>query len=646
MKILHIEDSVEDAELVRMVLTEEWPESSIDVTDNLLELTSHLSGGKYDVILSDYSLGSFTGLDALRIAQEKSPNTPFIFLSGTIGEDRAIEALRAGAKDYVLKDRMKRLVTAIHRALQDAEDQRNREEADRRLRKQAEALDKARDAIIITDLEGFVGSWNRGAERIIGLVPEGAIGRQLEEVLGAGAFDELQKAEKALEKADDWRGELHLDGQNGKPLVIELGITLIRNDAGEPESRLCIGTDVTEKKALEEKFLRVQRLESIGMLASGIAHDLNNVLAPILLAAPMLRDHVSDPADVSLITTLEKSAERGAGLVRQILSFASGVGRDKQEIQVKHLLRDTATVIKETFPKNIRLQHSSSSSLWPIVGNPTQIHQVLLNLCVNARDAMPSGGILTLRAENCFLDAAAATAIDGAQPGAWVVLHVEDTGTGIPLQTLARIWEPFFTTKEAGKGTGLGLATVRGIVENLKGFIVLKTEPGRGTSFRVYLPAADSTESEKTDPQVLSFAVRGNGELILVVDDEAQIREAAAATLTHYGYRVLLAKDGTEALALFAAQTGEIDVVITDFNMPNLDGGALAKVVRQMNPNVKILAMTGMNNGGRNPNARGFENAVMLKPFKGEALLLAVNQLIHPEAAPQSLLHPAYPECA
>jgi two-component system cell cycle sensor histidine kinase/response regulator CckA len=427
---------------------------------------------------------------------------------------------------------------------------------------------------------------------------------------------------------------------------MELSITLIRDDAGEPESHLCIGADITEKKSLEEKFLRVQRLESIGMLASGIAHDLNNVLAPIFLAAPMLREHATDPVDISMLTTLEKSAERGAGLVRQILSFAHGVGGANQQLQVKHLLKDTVSVIKETFPKNIRLEHSVAPNLWCITGNPTQIHQVLLNLCVNARDAMPSGGTLVLRAENCLLDETAAQAIEGARPGAWVVLHVADTGTGIPLQTLARIWEPFFTTKGEGKGTGIGLSTVRGIVENYKGFVDLKTELGHGTSFRVYLPAAEDAQIEEAGQLAVPFAVRGNGELILIVDDEVQIRDTASATLIHYGYRVLVAKDGTEALALFATRSTEINVVITDFNMPNLDGSALARVVRQMNPNAKILAMTGLNSSGRSLHGPHPEGAVLLKPFKAEALLFAVNKLLHAETAQEAERHPAYPECA
>jgi two-component system cell cycle sensor histidine kinase/response regulator CckA len=631
MRILHIEDSAADAELVRVMLTEEWPDCVIDVITNPLDLVARLDKETYDLILSDFSLGSFTGLDALKIVQERIPGTPFIFLSGTIGEDRAIEAVQAGAQDYVIKDRMKRLVTAIHRAIRDSQERRHREVAERRIREQADLLNKARDAIIVTDMDGLVTFWNQGAGRICGWTSADVMGRRLDDVLGTGVHADLEKARIALEQADEWRGELRLHDNKGKGLVLELSATLIRDGVGRPRSRLFMGTDVTAKKSLEEQFLRVQRLESIGMLASGIAHDLNNVLAPIFLAAPMLRERASDPGDIRMITTLEKSAERGAGLVRQILSFAHGVSGANQIVQVRHLMRDTTSVISETFPKNIRLEDSIGADLWPVMANPTQIHQVLMNLCVNARDAMPNGGKLRLRVENCMLDDLAAKEIDGARPGAWVVLHVEDTGSGIPPDVLAHIWEPFFTTKEVGKGTGLGLSTVRGIVENHKGFISLKTQPGQGSVFRIYLPAADVVDRGSDTGSVHPFAIRGNGELILIVDDEPQIRDVTAATLSHYGYRVLIAKDGADALALFATRTGEIAVVITDINMPNLDGATLVNVLRHLNPKVKILAMSGLASGTLDPKIQKLAGAVMLKPFRAEALLSAVNRLLHPE---------------
>ena len=288
-------------------------------------------------------------------------------------------------------------------------------------------------------------------------------------------------------------------------------------------------------------------------------------------------------------------------------------------------------MISETFPKNIRLVDDFSADLWPTMADPTQIHQVLLNLCVNARDAMPNGGVLSLKAENCMLDERAAKKIEGAMAGAWLVLHVEDTGTGIPPEALGHIWEPFYTTKDADKGTGLGLSTVRGIVEHHRGFISLKTQPGRGTTFRVYLPAAEiPAKTGHLDP-VRPSSVRGNGELVLIVDDEAQIRDITAAILSRHGYRVLIAGDGSEAVSIFAARSSEISVVVTDMSMPNLDGSVLANIVQHLNPAVKILAMSGLSSGGGESKMQRFTGAFLFKPFKVEALLQAVNKLLHPE---------------
>jgi two-component system cell cycle sensor histidine kinase/response regulator CckA len=269
-------------------------------------------------------------------------------------------------------------------------------------------------------------------------------------------------------------------------------------------------------------------------------------------------------------------------------------------------------------------------NLWPIMADPTQIHQVLLNLCVNARDAMPDGGTLSVSAENALLDEVTARRIEGARPGAWTVLHVEDTGSGIPEEVLARIWEPFFTTKGEGKGTGLGLSTVKSIVASHNGFISLKTQTGRGTTFRVYLPAAEvetigriiNVEPPKRD--------RGNGELILVVDDEPQIRDITATMLSRNGYRVLTASDGAEAVAVFATRSAEISVLITDMIMPNLDGAALANIVQHLNPRVKVLAMSGLSSAGRGGKTAKFGGAFLFKPFKIQSLLAAVSALLHP----------------
>lgn len=476
MKILHLEDSPQDAELIHAMLLEEWPDCRIDAVATKDGFAAALTANP-DVILSDFSLGTFDGLDALKIAQAQVPDIPFIFVSGSIGEDRALEAVRSGAHDYVLKDRMMRLTIAIRRALSESGESRRRREAELRLRELVEYIDKSREAIAVTDLEGRYTFWNGGAARITGWSAAEALGRTVPEVLGlpTGAGDPYGQ----VRDTGEWRGELAITAKDGQRVIMDVHVTLIRDDAGRPKGMLRVGLDITEKKRMEEQFLRTQRVETIGMLAAGVAHDLNNVLAPIVFGAPLLRARAApDSPEAKLLAAMEKSAERGTALVRQITGFARGSGGERCEMQIAHLVRDLSGVILETFPKNIAFEHHFPADLWTIHAQPTQIHQVLLNLCVNARDAMPTGGKLTVRASNQTLE-----------KGRFVVVEIVDTGTGIPPGILEKIWEPFFTTKGAAQGTGLGLATVRGIVENHQGFVDVKTAEGQGTTFVLGLPA-------------------------------------------------------------------------------------------------------------------------------------------------------------
>ncbi|MDI1336040.1 MAG: PAS domain S-box protein [Lacunisphaera sp.] len=407
----------------------------------------------------------------------------------------------------------------------------------------------------------------------------------------------------------------------------------VRNVAGAIYRIVGVADDITDRKQLEEISLRAQRLESIGLLAAGISHDLNNVLAPISMAVSLLRHKLSESGDLRLLDILEKSGERGAGLVRQILGFVHGIGGEARLVQVKHLLHDIAGIITQTFPKSIALHEKVPNDLWPVLANPTQIHQVLLNLCVNARDAMPSGGTLTLCAENCVLDAVAARAIEGAAPGAWLMLQVADTGTGISPGVLARVWEPFFTTKAAGLGTGLGLSTVRGIVATYQGFTTLQTAPGRGTIVSVYLPAdlKSLAASDSTHPHPVAH---GRSELILLVDDEKSIRDIAEAILVKFGYRVVTAADGAEALEIFEVQGTEIALIITDLDMPLLNGSTLAGLLRASRPALKILAMSGIASLYTRAKPCEFATAFMSKPFTVEILLKNVRELLHGPDAP------------
>jgi len=408
--------------------------------------------------------------------------------------------------------------------------------------------------------------------------------------------------------------------------------TPIRDAGGVIVSIGGVARDITERKNAEELMLRAQRLENIGMLAAGIAHDFNNALAPIMLVGPLVRKHVSDANALRYLDIVERCTERGVGLVRQLLSFARGAVGKRQLLQARHVLRELGELAEVTFPKAIHVETLLPGELWPIQANVTQIHQVFLNLCINARDAMPQGGELTLTAANCTLGAAAAARIPGARPGRFLTVEVRDTGMGIPPEVLARIWEPFYTTKGEGIGTGLGLSTVRGILHQHDGFVTVQTRVGHGTAFMVYLPAAEGADPGRTGPRTAQPA-RGEAELILVVDDEEPVRLMAAQILSDYGYRVVTARDGAEAIAAFAPRAAEIRLVLTDMDMPMLGGKDLATALRRMQPALHILAMSGTDSLG-SVTHNEFATAFLAKPFQAETLLSIVRSALDSPAPP------------
>src|ERR1035437_7366342 len=345
----------------------------------------------------------------------------------------------------------------------------------------------------------------------------------------------------------------------------------VRNEAGVIYRVVGVAQDITEKKALEARFFRAQRLESIGTLASGVAHDLNNILAPIMMAAPIIRQSKSPATTEKMLATIESSVLRAAKLVRQLLSFGRGVEGEKNQLLMGAVLKEMITIAEQTFPKNITLVSEVVPGLQPVLGDPTQMHQVLLNLCVNARDAMPQGGTLSLKAENARVDSASADLKSGAKPGDYVKVSVTDTGTGMTPAVIDKIFDPFFTTKEPGKGTGLGLVTVLGLVKAHGGFITLQSEAGKGSTFQVYFPATPKVETAVPFAQA-ALPPPGHGELILVVDDEENKRDAIRGILLQGGYTVVLAEDGVEGIARFAMAQNEIKLLITDLDMPNMDG--------------------------------------------------------------------------
>ena len=503
-----------------------------------------------------------------------------------------------------------------------------------RVREQAMLLEKARDAIMVWDLDDTIQFWNSGAESLYGLASAEAIGRKISDIFtlpeeGNG----LQNAREMVLEMGIWDGELKQKTQAGESATVECGWTLVLDEQERPKSIFAIHTDITAKKSFETKNLRSQRLESIGTLAGGISHDLNNILQPITLAMDILRNRFPDPSSREMLDLVTENAQRASSLVRQVLSFARGVEGDRVAIEPNDLIEEIARMVRETFPKNIELRLKTPENSWLISGDSTQLHQVLLNLCVNARDAMPAGGVLTLGIENVEIDARHAAREPDADVGRHVALTVTDTGTGIPPEFHEKIFDPFFTTKELGndKGTGLGLATTLGIVRSHGGFITMKSSAGEGTCFRVCIPAIETESAphpESAGPAAPSIS-QDQGELILVVDDEAAILNVMRETLVAFGYRVLTASDGLQGSKIFAQQPDEIDVVISDMVMPEMDGPEMIAALKTIRPGIKIIAVSGMiREESSDEIARYGVQRIITKPFTLTTILHALREVL------------------
>jgi two-component system, cell cycle sensor histidine kinase and response regulator CckA len=505
----------------------------------------------------------------------------------------------------------------------------DRKQAEAKIREQAELINISSDAILVRDLKHHICFWNQGAERLYGWRQDEVLDRDASELLFTEKSPDVETALATVCTTGEWQGELHKVSKAGQQVTVESRWTLVRDEAGQPSSILSVDTDITEKKLLEAQFLRAQRLESLGTLASGVAHDLNNILTPIVAVSQLLPMRLKEP-DVqsqNFLQILQNSARRGTDLVQQILAFGRGAGGQRAVIQVGHLITEIGKVARQTFPKNIELSISlTEEGLWPVAADATQIHQVLMNLFVNARDAMPQGGTLGVKAENLYIDETYARVHIDAHVGSYVVITIADTGIGIPLETIDRIFEPFFTTKALGKGTGLGLSTALGIIRSHGGFLNVYSEVNKGTRFKVYLPAEEVIQS--SIPSASEF-LQGDGSCILVVDDEASIRDIAKAALENNHYQVMTAGDGVEAITLYAQHTEEIRVILLDVMMPNLDTSTTIRTLQKINPMVKIVLMSGLDANGEVGKSRELGiQAFIAKPFTIQDLLRTLRNII------------------
>ncbi len=502
-----------------------------------------------------------------------------------------------------------------------------RRKANEQLEEQAALLNAASDAIILKDMADNILFWNHGAERVYGWTAEEARGKKSRELFLPDPV-QFEAGLEVLRKQGQWQGELQKLTRQGQYVPVEVRWTLVRDDHGEAKSILAINTDITLRKKMETQFLRVQRLECIGTLASGIAHDLNNVLTPILVGTKLLEDKVSG-GELELLMAMASSAQRGAELIKQVLTFARGAEGRRIPVNLKQVVRDVQDIIRNTFPKGLKFSCFLEEKLWPVSGDPTQLLQVIMNLCVNSRDAMPTGGQLDLRLSNRELDEVFVSQHPGAIAGPYVLLEVADNGPGIPEAIQDQVFEPFFTTKDSGHGTGLGLSTVLNIVKGHQGIVELVSRLRAGTLFKIYLPAL--APDTAVAPLVVPAGVLpgGHGELVLVVDDDDAVRQVVQKTLQNAGYSVLLAANGAEALSLYVRHAQEIALVLTDMAMPIMDGPSTIAALRAIHPQIKIIGSSGhASKGGDSKAFRAGADHFLPKPYLAETLLRLVAEVI------------------
>lgn len=619
--VLIIEDDEDDFFIAANLLSKATIiAANVDWAQSYEEGVEMVTSKNYDVCLVDYRLGARNGLELLREAAERGANVPMILLTGQGDLEVDVNAMLAGAADYLVKGQIDAQV--LERSIRYA---RERKRAEERIREQAALLDKARDAISACDLQQRIIYWNKSAERLTGWSAEEVIGRRIDDQLYGEDYQGHIDAWQAVLKEGEWLGELRQFSRTGNEIFVESRWTLVRDSAGNPRSVLVISTDITERKKLEAQFLRSQRMESIGRLVGGIAHDLGNLLVPILLGVKVLQQRFADDEKAArTLAMIQKSAQRGSDMVKQVLAFARGVEGERVPVHPNQVIREVEKITQETFPATIKVEVDVAEDLWMVKGDATQLQQVLMNLCVNARDVLTDGGKLAISADNILLDARSARKNLDAKPGKFVRLTVSDTGPGIPPEVMDKIFEPFFTTKPMGKGTGLGLSTVYSIVKSHGGFVSVESNQGSGTSFHIHLPGSEVSvdHADETSAQ----ECQGHGETILIVDDEEFILETTREVLERLGYRVMVAGDGFEALRILTENKDKIELVVTDIMMPEMDGITTIREMKKIRPDLPIVAASGVTGSSVRKAVEVGAEVWLAKPFSVEKLCTTLQE--------------------
>jgi two-component system, cell cycle sensor histidine kinase and response regulator CckA len=636
-KILLVEDSDADAALVVRELRRAWRSVQTERVQTADALREALRGGPWDAVISDWSLPSFGAPEALRIVKDAGLDLPFIIMSGTISDESAVDALRAGASDFVLKHNMARLVPAIEREMREAAGRAARRRAEEALR-----LSEARYRALFDASPLPMWVFDEASLRFAA-VNQAAVDRygySRDEFLRMTIADirfpeERLKLHTHLANAPERSFEQIWPHRKKDGTVIQVAITARDLEFDGRPARIVLAHDVTERlrtedtlRKTEEQLRQAQKLEAIGSLAGGIAHDFNNMLSVILSYASLLMDGLKkgDPAAAD-VEEIRRAAQRAAEMTRQLLAFGRKQMLSPRVLDLNQTLGGMEKMLQRLVGESVELSFHLAPALGRVMADPSQIEQVVMNLVVNARDAMPDGGTVSLETTNVALDAAYAADHVGVTPGTYVMLAVTDTGSGMDRETMERIFEPFFTTKELGKGTGLGLSTVFGIVKQSGGHIWVYSEVGRGTTFKLYLPLSERAEANKVDT-VPPTALRGK-ETILLVEDDNQLRALTRRVLRSSGYDVIDAQNGGEALMASEQHAGRIHLLLTDVVMPRMSGRQIADRLMAQRSDMRVLFMSGYTENSIVRHGVLEQGIAFLpKPITPESLLRKVREVL------------------
>jgi PAS domain S-box-containing protein len=640
LRILFAEDRQEDVELSVVELRKAGLDVEVDVVATLPDFEARVRGREYDVVLSDYNLGGWSGLDALEALRARGHDTPFLLVTGSLGDEAAVDCVKRGVEDYVTKDRLARLPMAVRQAIaqhalrrREAETVGALQESEERFRA---LIENSMDLVAVLDAGGRFAYASPSVGRLFGYAPT--------ELLGENAFDyvapaDVERVRAAFRKAvaggaAEIREEYGFRHKDGSWRTLE---SVVSNLLDNPAvAGIVINSrDVTERRTLESQFRQAQRLEAVGRLAGGVAHDFNNVLTAIAGYSDLLLEDLDarDPKRQD-VEEIRAAAQRAATLTRQLLAFSRKQVLQSRVLDLNAVVQALEKMLQRLIGEDVELVFSPGADLRPVRADPGQIEQVILNLAVNARDAMPRGGKLTIETANVELDATYVRDHHGAVPGRYVLLAVSDTGVGMEPETRSHIFEPFFTTKEPGKGTGLGLATVYGIVKQSGGYVWVYSEPGRGATFKIYLPWVD--EQVPTQHQVAAVSLVGGSETVLLAEDDPSVRDVVGEVLTQKGYRVLRAPDGQTALDLARGHLGEIQLLVTDMVMPGMAGRELAEAVAARRPGIRVLYMSGYTDDAVVRHGVLEQGMPYIqKPFSAAGLAAKVREILDRAPAPE-----------